>query len=372
MGPVPLIVGPDNGLVVGRVSPLFAEGRLSQPLVEASIARNFGLTDGQIIQTTVQVRGEQLGLLLRGRFLDVAPQQDWQVGQKIAFQVEVNPSGSLTLHPVSASAMPTAPGVAEQLSKPVLSRVDSLFFKPPSSPETLSLFRPGIMDTLITHLQRPDLQSLWRAMQLSKAAITPDAIRQALVGAMGAESRLAKGQVPIDKYPKQLVNGLLLAWPQANSAQEDETVSGEMLKNVMDELESAQVHALQAQSQGEMMFSIVLPFKDAEPVEISFESQPGTPEKNQLLTVNVHSQSREYGELWLKTNLLGKTEVELVMWAIREGVVAQARELSGLLGQELEKAGLTMKSFQVVQGERPFKHPERAPTGCGHILDMRA
>jgi hypothetical protein len=86
--------------------------------------------------------------------------------------------------------------------------------------------------------------------------------------------------------------------------------------------------------------------------------------------VNVHSQSREYGELWLKTNLLGKTEVELVMWAVREGVAAQARELSALLGQELEKAGLVMRSFQIIHGERPFKHPEHGPTGCGHTLDL--
>ena len=120
------------------------------------------------------------------------------------------------------------------------------------------------------------------------------------------------------------------------------------------------------------MFSIVLPLRDAEPLEISFERQPGASEQNQLLTVNVHSQSQEYGELWLKTNLLGKTDVELVMWALREGVVEQARELSGLLGQELEKAGLVMRSFQVIHGERPFKLPEHAPTGSGHILDMRA
>jgi hypothetical protein len=367
-----LITGPDNSLVVGRVSPIFTEGRLSAPLVEANIARNLGLRDGQIIQTTVQVRGEQLGLLLRGKYIDVPPRQEWQAGQKLSFRVEVNPSGSLTLHPVSTITPSVAMAPSDQIPKPVMSRVDNLFFKPPGAPDTLSLFRPGVMDSLLTNIPRPDLQTLWRAIQASKGTITPDVIRQALVGAMGAESTLAKGKIPSAKDPKQLLHGLLLALAEDSPGIEDTRTSESLLKNVMDEFESAQVHAVQAQSQGEMLFNIVLPFRDAEPVEISFERQPGAPEQSPLLTVNVHSQSREYGELWLKTNLLGKTEVELVMWAVREGVAAQARELTPLLGQELEQAGLVMRSFQIIHGERPFKQPEHGPTGCGHTLDLRA
>ena len=358
--------------MVGRVSPVFTEGRMSLPLVEAPIARNFGLRDGQIIQTTVQVRGEQLGLLLRGRFLDVPPRQEWQAGQKIEFRVEVHPNGSLTLHPIPVVTPLTTLAQLMQAPKPAPSRVDSLFFKPPGAPDTLSLFRPGVIDALFTNIPRPDLQALWRTMQVSKSALTPDVIRHALIGAMGAESSLAKGKIPIFKDLKQLLQGLLLEMAQDKAGIEKNTILEDQLKNVMDELESAQVHAVQAQSQGEMMFSIVLPLKDAEPVEISFERQLGGSEQNQLLTVNVHSKSREYGELWLKTNLHRKTDVELVMWALREGVVEQARELSGLLGQELEKAGLVMRSFQVIHGERPYKLAEHAPSGSGHILDMRA
>jgi hypothetical protein len=366
-----LITGADNGLVIGRVSPVFTEGRLSLPLVEAPIARNFGLRDGQIIQTTVQVRGEQLGLLLRGRFLDVTPRQDWQVGQSLAFRVEVNANGSLTLHPIPVAA-PMAMQVAQQMLKTPPSRVDSLFFKPPNAPETLLLFRPGVMDNLLSTIPRPDLQALWRALQVSKSSITPDVIRQALAGAMGAEASIAKGKVPFKPDPKQLLHGLMMACTHDNPAHEERKVSEEQLKNAMDELESAQLHAVQAQAQGHMLFSVVLPFRDAEPVEISFERQPAESGQKEQLTVNVHSQSREYGELWLKTNLLGKVEVELVMWAVREDVALQARELSGLLGLELEKASLVMRSFQVIHGERPFKQPEHVPTGCGHLLDLRA
>ena len=369
-----MINGTDNGLVIGRVSPIFSEGRLSLPLVEAPIARSFGLKDGQIIQTTVHVRADQLGLLLKGRFLDVAPKQDWQVGQPLAFRVEVNANGSLTLHPVPllSSGAPLAEALTQQASKPVPSRIDNLFYKPPSAPDTLSLFRPGVIDSLLANIPRPHLQALWRAMQVSKTSITPDAIRQALAGAMGAESNIAKGKAPVVTDPKQLLHGLLLAMAQDTAGLEESAITEGQLKNVMDELESAQLHAVQAQTHGEMLFSIVLPFRDAEPVEISFERQPGEPGKKEQLTVNVHSQSPEYGELWLKTNLLGATDVELVMWAVRENVVSQAREFSGLLGLELQKANLVMRSFQVIHGERPFKQAEHAPTGCGHILDTRA
>lgn len=372
-----MITGPDNGLVTGRVSFVFTEGRLSAPLVEAPIARNLGLNDGQIVQATVQARGEQLGLLLRGRFLDIPPRQDWQAGQNLAFRVEVNPNGSLTLHPIPlVTPLPIAVAVAVPVElapkPPVLTRVESLLFRPPGAPEMVSLFRPGVMDSLLVNLPRPDLMVQWKALQLSRADITPDAIRQALFGSMGTEASIFKGKMAFAKDPKQLFLSLVTVLSQGELKTESIPDSENHIQHAIDELESAQVHALQSQNQGEMMFSIVLPFKDADPVEISFERQTGSNQQNQLLTVNVHSQSSEFGELWLKTNLHGKTDVELVMWAAREGIAEQARQLSGLLGLELQSAGLVMRSFQAIHGERPSRPSDRLPTGSGHILDMRA
>jgi hypothetical protein len=366
-----LITGTDTGLVVGRVNPVFIEGRQSLPLVEAPVARELGLTDGQVVLATVQSRGEQLGLLLRGRLIEVPPRQDWQVGQALSFRVQVNTDGSLTLHPLATAAPPEAlPPLVDLTPKPVVSRIGNLLFRPPGTPDTQSLFRPGAMDALLVTVARPDLQAQWNAMRLTTAGLTPDLIRQALIGAMGSEAGLVKGQRPTASDPKQMFHNLLLALVQSNTASEDTVSAREQIKRAIDEVESAQVHAVQTQSQGAMMFSLVLPFKDAEPVELSFERSPAAQDQLQLLTVNVHSQSREFGELWLKTELHGQHQVELVMWAARASIAEQAQKLSAALGLELQGAGLSMRSFQVIHGARPAPPVEQAPTESGLILDV--
>ena len=363
-------------MVIGRVSPVFIEGRLSPPLVETPIARQLGLIDGQVVQATVQARGEQLGLFLRGHLIEVPARQEWQTGQKIAFRVQVNTDGSLTLHPLAAASTPvpvTAPSSAvAYASAPVISRLGNLLFRPPGAPDTVSLFRLGAMDSLIANLARPDLQNQLNAMRHSIASLTPDAIRAALVGAMGSETTIAKGKRSPAEDPKQLLNKLLLALGADAPVSEQDLAASDQIKRAIDEIESAQVRAVQAQSEGAVMFNMVLPFKDAAPIEISFERKAKANDLPQILTVNVHSHSQEFGELWLKTELQGKSTVELVMWALRPDVVEQARAFSSFLGLELHGAGLTMKSFQVIQGARPVQPSESPPPGCGLILDLRA
>lgn len=367
-----MITGTDNGLVLGRVSPVFIEGRLSLPLVEAPIARQLGLIDGQVVQATVQARGEQLSLFLRGHLIEIPARQEWQPGQKLVFRIQVNTDGSLTLHPLAAAPVTEPPGVVASSVPPVISRLGNLLFRPPGTPETLALFRPGAMDALLVNLSRPDLQTQWHALRLSISNLTPDALHSALVGALGSEANMAKGKRSLAEDPKQLLHKLLLALGADAPATEQDLVVTNQIKRAIDEIESAQVHAVQAQSEGALMFNMVLPFKDAAPVELSFERRSVEKEQLQILTVNVHSHSQEFGELWLKTELHGKREVELVMWALRPGVVEQAREFSGALGLELQGAGLRMRSFQVIHGARPAKPPENSPSGCGMILDLRA
>jgi len=53
-------------------------------------------------------------------------------------------------------------------------------------------------------------------------------------------------------------------------------------------------------------------------------------------------------------------------------VVSQARTRSSLLGQELSNAGLTMRSFQVVQGARPNEGADWTPSGRGLVVDVSA
>ena len=366
-----MITASDSSLLVSRVNPVFLESRLSLPLVEAGTARQLGLKDGQVVQALVQARGDQLGLLLRGRLLEVAMAPDWHAGQSLLLRVQTNPNGSMTLHP-TASAMPVSAPMAAGIPQPFISRVDNLLFHPPGAPDLQALFKPGVLDALLSPPARSDLLTQWKAMCLSMASLSPEAIRLALVGAVGSEAALARGQSAPVQDPKQLLHKLLLALGQTEHTSETDHATSAQLQRAIDEVESAQVHAAQSQSQDAILFSLVLPFKDAEPVTLSFEGRPASPGRPEVLTVNVHSQSGEFGELWLMTEVRDRSTIDLVMWAMQAAVVEQATQGAQALGAELHKAGLMMHSLQVIHGPRPALQPEPLPPDNGIILDLRA
>jgi hypothetical protein len=116
----------------------------------------------------------------------------------------------------------------------------------------------------------------------------------------------------------------------------------------------------------------VLPFHDAEPVELVFRRAARKGGKAPPLTVNVHSRSLTLGEIWLKTQLHGSDRVELNMWAIEADVVRQARARAAELGQQLVDAGLRMQSFQIVHGPRPAEPAEWRPASRGLVVDVSA
>jgi hypothetical protein len=117
---------------------------------------------------------------------------------------------------------------------------------------------------------------------------------------------------------------------------------------------------------------MTLPFADANPVEITIKRGPKQEGESPLLVINVHSKSEELGPVWLKTQLTQSDQVELTMWSEDAEVVSQARSRSSLLGNELTNSGLTMKSFQVIQGARPNELVPWTPSGRGLVVDVSA
>ena len=144
------------------------------------------------------------------------------------------------------------------------------------------------------------------------------------------------------------------------------------LQRAVDDLEASQVQAVQAQAQQEVLFNMTLPFADANPVELTIRRGSKQDDESPLLVINVHSKSEELGPVWLKTQLANAEQVDLTMWSEDANVVAQARARSGLLGQELANSGLTMKSFQVIQGARPIESAVWTPSGRGLVVDVSA
>jgi len=234
------------------------------------------------------------------------------------------------------------------------------------------LFQKGNLDSLLSSVQRPDLQAQWRGLQLSMAQLTPMALRQAMMGAMGAEVWLARGLQPPFQDAKQLLRRIIAELNLSNLEETNDAGLIEKLTSAIDDIEASQVQAVQAQAQQEILFSMTLPFADANPVELTVRRGPKQDGEQPVLTINVHSKTENLGPVWLKTQLMNAQQIELTMWAEQAAVVAQARSRSYLLGDELRAAGLNMRSFNVVHGARPAEASDWAPTGRGLVVDVSA
>ncbi len=407
-----MITGADALGLPGRVNPLFLEGPLLP--IETPVAKELQLRDGQVVQATLRLNGGQPELMLRGRIINTPMLMLGHLAPTVWMKVVQTPQGGWALQPtkepptpalqaVTPLSPPMTPSLSQVASMPpallpsVYSRMANLLFRPPGPSDVTQLFRPGTLDALLKTLARPDLQAQWRGMQLSMAQITPEAISRALASALGAEVWLSRGQSAPTSDPKLLLRKLIQALQStdksANSlrlVQSDEpddlvqTLSAgqrdsdtppatfAQLQHAFEEMESAQVQAVQAQAQREVLFRMTLPFVDAEPVELVFRREPRNSDQLPLLTVNVHSRSEAYGPVWLKTQLEGSQHIDLTMWAEKADVASTARQRSSELGQQLQQAGLTMRSFQIVHGARPVAPADFTPTGRGLVVDMSA
>ena len=117
--------------------------------------------------------------------------------------------------------------------------------------------------------------------------------------------------------------------------------------------------------------SMVLPFVDANPVEIKFFRPPRRPgQSKNPFSVDIHTDNEELGEIWLKTSITEAAHVDLMMWALKASVVRLAQRHSGALAERLAFAGLTMDSFRVFHSARPSLPDSWAPPGA--MLDVVA
>jgi len=383
-----MITGAEALLAPNRINPIFLEGKLLT--FQASIAQDLGLKDGQIVQALVRLHGDQPKLFLQGRMIEAPASALAAPGESMWLRVQSRPEGPWNLQPVPAPAGPqaastaltlTAPPVMTEPSlAPVVSRIANLLYRPAGAVELSQLYKPGTLDALLQTVPRPDLLTQWRGLQLSMAQLTPAALKQAMIGAMGSEVWMSRGLSMASQDPKQMLRRLIdaintsnLNAIQSSDASDTETTGlVSRLQRAVDDLEASQVQAVQAQAQQEVLFNMTLPFVDANPVELTIRRGPKQEGESPLLVINVHSKSEELGPVWLKTQLANSEHIDMTMWSEDSQVVAQARARSILLGQDLSNAGLTLKSFQVIQGARPLEAAVWTPSGRGLVVDVSA
>lgn len=362
-----MITGAETTQALAKPVGIQLEGRL--PVVQTAEAVALGLRDGQVVEGPVELRDGQLKLLLQGRALDLPPGVLAKAGERLALVAQLSPGGLWQLRP---QALATS---ANPLPAPVLGgALERLWFRPPGMEALLQLLQPGALQALLRGAPDPAMAELlqrWGRRLPSMGQLTPDGLRQAISqSGWMSEKHLLQGRGGLAAQDlKSTLRELLRAWGGAP------TSVSELLGRAVEEVEARQLQTLETPGGREPTFLLALPFRDADPVEMRWQRgrrRPG--QQHAPLTVHLHSRSRALGELWLQTRIAEQTQVELVMWALREDVVLAAQQASGDLRESLSDAGLEVQTLQFVHGRRPAAWDESvglAPD-TGSVVDTQA
>jgi len=381
------MLGPELVSAASRIGPVQAENRTVW--VQTPVAQQLGLRDGQIVQATAEVRDQRVRLWLKDFFFDLPNGWVLKDGDKPFLRVSHNPGGwgfliqaypngqapAATATPVNqlfglrAAAPPPLIPPSETLPEQLPNRLGMLLMHPPGFATFSKLLSDVAQGSLSTQADiGPWLQRLLQQRN-SMAQINPSMLRKAVMGqARSIENILLQGQEAADD-PKTLLKTLL-------SLLSDEGSNKGVLRQVEDaasEFEAAQAQSAQKMQQGELSLHVILPFIDADPVDLHFQRPPRKKgQEEPPLSVDIHSRSRVLGEVWLNTQISKGSDVDLVMWALRGEVAHLAKERSGELGLELGSAGLQLQSFQIFNAPRPLARVSESSGTRGSVIDLRA
>ena len=316
--------------------------------------------------------------------------------------VRFTPDAQVTTKAAEALAAATNKPVATQtpagvqpLAQPdaaVSARLSALLSRPPDTSAWAHLFKSGALDQLlkwVTHaaprssaatsaLATPvgaaaplaERFDQWPLLNLRMGGLTPRTLRDAMLASgLSAEALLARGDSKGRPDVKTLLRQLMAVLQQGTNAHT-------VVKDAFDDIERAQVDAAQALERRELAFSLVLPFSDAEPVNLKFQRHAKRDDApGHVYTVDVHTQNQRLGELWMRSQIhiqADRTDVALTMWAVRADVALQARTHVDDLRDELEAAGLGLIEVQVFNAARPNQDAAWTTPDAGTVLDVSA
>lgn len=384
-----MLTGPDAiGVAGGKPLPIYLEGRVI-PLADA-IGRELGLKFNEVVRGVVEARAESLLLKLNGREVELPAQLKFRPGEVLWLRytemgrgmVLVSQAGPGAVTGGAAGASGQGAAGAAGLPGPIAApppvgglspAVASLFLRPADFSGLLSLLSGAAFVGLAQRAQSgassvgTNALGQWLSQRPAMGRLSADGVRQALrASGLFTESALGKGgAIPGD---------LKLAMRQAVLQMQTEMVSGlrEQLESGLHELESAQADALGVSAQRDLGFSFIIPFRDADPVLVSFFRPRRSPqEPNPPAVVNLYTRSDALGEVWMKTVIEVSDTISLTMWAEREDLAKRAREAVGELEDEMTSAGLVLKSMVVLHGRRP-EEGVAVEARTGAVLDLKA
>jgi hypothetical protein len=365
------MLGPEQAGLPARFNSVYLEGKPLQ--LETVVARQLGLRDGQIVQASAELRGDTIKILLNGRFFDLPPGMRFRPGDTIWLRAHATLNNWI-LKPVDLPASKNTSPIAAPLALPLgspsdainFNRLSALLLRPPMSPALMELFQPAAINALLQTTGNPELAILFQRLALSMRGLSAASLQRGVQGSgMWLEALLSQGQAVSGQDSKSWLRRMIRALGDNDSPQKAD------LERALDDVEAAQVDSLAAQARGEISFAMVLPFADANPVEVKFfrpARRPG--QEAPPFTVNIHTDNQYLGEIWLKTSISRASHVDLMMWALRPDIFNLARLHSDALSRRLREAGLTMESFRVFNSARPSLPESWTPTGA--VLDVKA
>ena len=287
------------------------------------------------------------------------------------------------------------PAGVQPLAQPdaaVSARLSALLSRPPDTSAWAHLFKSGALDQLLKWVTNAAPRSSaatptlatptgaaaplaerfdqWPLLNLRMGGLTPRTLRDAMLASgLSAEALLARGDSKGRPDVKTLLRQLMAVLQQGTNAHT-------VVKDAFDDIERAQVDAAQALERRELAFSLVLPFSDAEPVNLKFQRHAKRDDApGHVYTVDVHTQNQRLGELWMRSQIhiqADRTDVALTMWAVRADVAVQARAHVDDLRDELEVAGLGLIEVQVFNAARPNQDGAWTSPDAGTVLDVSA
>ena len=141
------ILGPEGVHAIPRVAPVQMDMRTTY--VEAPVARQLGLHDGQVVQAMVAVRNDQLKLVLNDHAFNMPLSPYIKEGDLAQLRAQLLPSGkwALQLLHTGSFAGPHAPAPA------LPTRLNTLLFQPSGFASLLTLLRPGVLESLVPPVQ---------------------------------------------------------------------------------------------------------------------------------------------------------------------------------------------------------------------------
>lgn len=380
------MAGPDAISPLARYAALVAEVpviRLAEP-----DARALGLREGQIVQALVQSQGDSLYFDLGGKrfefpaaaFRAMPGDLRWfrinRQGDSFVFKpLPSAPGASGALTGVSSgeggNALPGAvdSGLMASRASAVSSsspRIAALLAQPPGFASLAQVLSPGRLESALIEAGATELARALISLRLRSDSISSHDIQRAVAqGGMWSEAMLASGrqlgQVDLKALLRQ-IGRVLGSRSSASAAEVDDAV---------DDIERKQIDSLQQSVDGRMVFSVMLPFADAPAASLRFERGSRQDERgNGGYTIDLHVAPPRLGDLWMKTTVVG-TQVDVTVWAVRPSVARLVSAAASDLGVDLGEAGLSLRAFNVLEGQRPELAPsvDRPATGG---LDLSA